>query len=510
MGFFDLFGKKNKEVRPTVSCGVVEDDIMNNNPVSNHMVNNNFLGNHMVSESSIMPESKYKFRYVLIDDTWLEEILYFVAPQRSKGYQLLDLGLVYGIQEEKSGVLFSFREWSTIEEEPRIKSRFIMKADNVMYDVSYRRNHYDKPTEFAYDVPEPYLELAKEAFAFWLSGDGYMKFSRECVESGLLTEDPKNANIKKRLERKDYIWEITEKWKAEQSAKKAKGKKTTETSASIKEPVEVLSFAEYGKMALEQLEKDTKLPFMSIKTVGKTIGILDSKFGGLPYLPSNESLPLDKEGKPMRLLAQINCKDLAGLEEYPQEGMLQFYLTTNPRWDESVVKYYEAVDEAVTAEMVAGRVIENYENSDCFPVEAEYGLEFTLSEESMSRDDNRLMALFCQYFTKLSGTWISVPDDGGEEVYELFEGYCDDSYAGGHKVGGYNSAAQLPDYYPYREDDTPIDVKADDSPVLLFQMDSESKKNIMWGDLGVARFFIKRSDLKARKFEKAYLVWDCS
>ena len=286
--------------------------------------------------------------------------------------------------------------------------------------------------------------------------------------------------------------------------------KTVVEKEPVKEPVEVLSFSEYGKMALEQLEKETKLPFMSIKTVDKTTGILDSKFGGLPYLPSNESLPLDKEGKPMRLLAQINCKDLAGLEEYPQEGMLQFYLTTNPRWDESVVKYYETVDEAVTAEMVAGRINDNYENSDCFPVEGEYGLEFTLSKESMSRDDNRLMALFCQYFTKLSGTWISVPDDGGEEVYELFEGYCDDSYAGGHKVGGYNSAAQLPDYYPYRESDAFIDVKADESPVLLFQMDSESKKNIMWGDLGVARFFIKRSDLKARKFENAYLVWDCS
>ena len=286
--------------------------------------------------------------------------------------------------------------------------------------------------------------------------------------------------------------------------------KTVVEKEPVKEPVEVLSFSEYGKMALEQLEKETKLPFMSIKTVDKTTGILDSKFGGLPYLPSNESLPLDKEGKPMRLLAQINCKDLAGLEEYPPEGMLQFYLTTNPRWDESVVKYYEAVDEAVTAEMVAGRINENYENSDCFPVETEYGLEFTLSKESMSRDDNRLMALFCQYFTKLSGTWISVPEDGGEEVYELFEAYCDDSYAGGHKVGGYNSAAQLPDYYPYRESDAFIDVKADESPVLLFQMDSESKKNIMWGDLGVARFFIKRSDLKARKFENAYLVWDCS
>ena len=172
-----------------------------------------------------MSESKYKFRYVLIDDTWLEEILYFVAPQRSKGYQLLDLGLVYGIQEEKSGVLFSFREWSTIEEEPRIKSRFIMKADNVMYDVSYRRNHYDKPTEFAYDVPEPYLELAKEAFAFWLSGDGYMKFSRECVERGLLTEDPKMPILRSDWNEKIIFGKLLKNGKQSKALKRQKERK---------------------------------------------------------------------------------------------------------------------------------------------------------------------------------------------------------------------------------------------------------------------------------------------
>ena len=77
-------------------------------------------------------------------------------------------------------------------------------------------------------------------------------------------------------------------------------------------------------------------------------------------------------------------------------------------------------------------------------------------------------------------------------------------------MGGYHSSAQLPDYYSYNQDDKTIDVKADDSPMLLFQMDSEFGGSIMWGDLGVARFFIKRSDLKARNFENAYMVWDCS
>ena len=239
--------------------------------------------------------------------------------------------------------------------------------------------------------------------------------------------------------------------------------------------------------------------------------IFESKIGGIPYLPADENLPVDEEGNPMKLLAQINCKDLKELKDYPTEGMIQFYLTTNPMWEEAVVKYYSQVDYNIKSEVVSERIKEIYkEGNTCFPVEGEYGLEFNEDEESMSRDDDRLMALFCQYYTELSGEWISMPEDAGDEVYELFESYCDNSYAGGHKIGGYQSSTQPADYFQYEKDALPIDVMADDGEVLLFQMDSELKRTIMWGDLGVAQFFIKRSDLKAKKFENAYFTWDCS
>ena len=504
MGLFDLFGKKKQKrmnsLKDEISQPIVSED--------------NNLPSNPVSEKIVVPESKdkFEFKYVLIDDALLDEIIYFVAPELDnykEGNQIKDLGVVYGIQEENTGTFFTLSKWNVVAEEPHIKTWFIMKADGVMYHVNYRRNNYHKPTEFAYEVPEQYLELAKEAFAFWLSGKGYSKFSKECKESGLFPEGLEKESNKRRWELGGYIREVNTKLMAEQKEQKAKEKPVAEKRENKNEELNTLSFADYAKMALERLEKETELPYMCLETIQTAPSITDSKFGGMPYLPVNDILPVDKEGKPMRLLAQINCKDLAGLEEYPQEGILQFYLTTNPRWNESFVKYYDVVDETVTVETVANRIEGAYLSDGCFPVEDEFGLKFILSKESMSSDDDRLRALFCQYFTALSGTWISIPDDGGEEVYELFEGYCDDSYAGGHKIGGYESSTQLPEYYPYRKNDAPIDVKADDSYVLLFQMDSESEKNIMWGDLGVARFFIKRSDLKARRFENVYLVWDC-
>lgn len=503
MGLFDLFTKKKQEKITVQLCDVVNDDINDNLP------------ENLENESIVVPEpeDKFKFKYVLIDEALLDEIIYFVAPELDnykEGNQTKDLGVVYGIQEENTGTFFTLSKWNVVAEEPKIKTWFIMKADGVMYHVNYRRNDYYKPTEFVYEVPEQYLELAKEAFAVWLSQKGFFKFAKECKESGLFSKSLEDESNKRRWELGGYIREVNKKLMAEQKTQKAKEKPAVEKPENKNEEVNTLSFVDYAKMTLERLEKETELSYMRLETVKNVSTITDSKFGGMPYLPANDSLPVDKDGKPMRLLAQINCKDLAGLGEYPQEGILQFYLTTNPRWDESFVKYYDVVDETVTMETVANRMEGIYLSDGCFPVEDEIGLEFILLKESMSSDDNRLRALFCQYFTELSGIWLSVPDDGGEEVYELFEGYCEDSYAGGHKIGGYESSTQLPEYYPYRETDAPIDVKADDSYVLLFQMDSESEKNIMWGDLGVARFFIKRSDLKARKFENVYLVWDCS
>ena len=44
---------------------------------------------------------------------------------------------------------------------------------------------------------------------------------------------------------------------------------------------------------------------------------------------------------------------------------------------------------------------------------------------------------------------------------------------------------------------------------LLLQIDTDDELDIMWGDSGVANFFIALEDLKKRNFSKVLYNWDC-
>ncbi|TVP64617.1 MAG: DUF1963 domain-containing protein [Nodularia sp. (in: Bacteria)] len=66
---------------------------------------------------------------------------------------------------------------------------------------------------------------------------------------------------------------------------------------------------------------------------GDPLTFWQSKIGGNPYLPKNIEYPIDGiTGQAMPLLIQINCADvppIAGFD-FPQQGILQFYLGFEP------------------------------------------------------------------------------------------------------------------------------------------------------------------------------------
>ena len=68
----------------------------------------------------------------------------------------------------------------------------------------------------------------------------------------------------------------------------------------------------------------------------------------------------------------------------------------------------------------------------------------------------------------------------------------------GHKLGGYPSFTQAD---PRGEDD--------DDLVLLFQLDTVREMGVLWGDAGIANFFIRRADLLAQDFSRVAYHWDC-
>ena len=62
---------------------------------------------------------------------------------------------------------------------------------------------------------------------------------------------------------------------------------------------------------------------------------------------------------------------------------------------------------------------------------------------------------------------------------------------------------------------TQEDPRTEDSPfdTLLLQIDSmrgeENNYSILWGDCGVANFFIAQSDLENLDFSRVLYNWDC-
>ena len=79
-----------------------------------------------------------------------------------------------------------------------------------------------------------------------------------------------------------------------------------------------------------------------------------------------------------------------------------------------------------------------------------------------------------------------------EKYYERFETW-------GHKLLGYPAFTQSdPRYYnkEYSKYNT-----------LLLQIDTD--ENIMWGDSGVANFFIDKEDLENNNFNNILYNWDC-
>lgn len=72
----------------------------------------------------------------------------------------------------------------------------------------------------------------------------------------------------------------------------------------------------------------------------------------------------------------------------------------------------------------------------------------------------------------------------------------------GHKIGGYPA---------FTQEDPRYIAKEDDHDILLLQIDTDDigEREIMWGDSGVANFFISRENLKQRNFQDVIYTWDC-
>lgn len=238
-----------------------------------------------------------------------------------------------------------------------------------------------------------------------------------------------------------------------------------------------------------QLEK-YKLETIKISATplenGEFLQISDSKFLGKPYLPKEMEYPKDKENKPMVLWTQINFADVPVLDGYPDQGILQFFVSAE--WfdmDDYKVVFHNNITEEFQTDF-SFLTEEMYEES---PIYREHKLDFSKEIEYGSSEDFRFDMRFND-----KDYWDfqeTLTKNQTEEIEKIIDGT-------GHKIGGYAYFTQA----DIR--DCNKDLKQD---LLLLQIDTDDE--IMFGDSGVANFFINPEDLKNKRFEKAWFNWDC-
>lgn len=81
-----------------------------------------------------------------------------------------------------------------------------------------------------------------------------------------------------------------------------------------------------AEQALKAVEKKTLTPCVRLELVDNRPSIFESKVGGMGYVPHDGTIPEDKKGRQLRLLAQIVCSQVTDIEEFPKSGLLQFWI----------------------------------------------------------------------------------------------------------------------------------------------------------------------------------------
>ena len=244
------------------------------------------------------------------------------------------------------------------------------------------------------------------------------------------------------------------------------------------------------------------------------LAVTDSKVGGVPYIPKGGALPRSADGKPLFMLAQINCEQLPENNLYPKKGLLQFWIadTEDPLYgldyddpcsnDFKRVLYFSTIGEALSID----DFISDYtfdDNHLPFNSKKQFALHFKKDTESISLEERAANQLFFEKWNEAFSTQITTIDEFFEEVPNDI---CEEINASllkeptGHKIGGYPYFIE----YDPREENDP-------HTLLLLQIDIDNVEGeeIYWGNGGgVANFFVSPEDMANCKFDDVLFHWE--
>jgi uncharacterized protein YwqG len=237
-----------------------------------------------------------------------------------------------------------------------------------------------------------------------------------------------------------------------------------------------------------------------------------SKLGGLPALPHPALWPQYK-GKPLAFVAQVSLDELprdAVPSPLPDRGLLLVFYDA-----EQSVAGFEPGDrggwrvlyvDTLPAELPAIAFPAD------LPEEARYKEVSMIPKPAVSMPDPDKTAMR-----------LPLTDAQREEASDIYSQFIEHGVK--HQILGHAS--------PIQDDEMQLhcqlashgidcsDGKASKDPlvdamkpgaanwILLLQVDSDDKANMMWGDSGRLYFWITRDDLKNRRFDNVWMVMQC-
>ena len=259
----------------------------------------------------------------------------------------------------------------------------------------------------------------------------------------------------------------------------------------------------YQETAKEMMVADASV------NASKEIKITDSKIEGIPYIPKGRKIPTNSKGQQFMFLAQINCEDLKGLEDFPQEGILQFWVLGSDHFgkdfdnptnrDGFEVIYYEKIRDCYS-ENEFKKMYNPYKfdlkHMEILIASEPCKMKFSLEKQKESFNYELLDNLFKEALEE-ENIGFNKKDKLYEEVEKLYD---DEFYEEivGTKCNGFPYFTQ----WEPRDDE-----QMKEYDTSLFQIDSG--KEVMIGDSGVMHFFINREKLKNKDFSDVFYHWDC-
>ncbi|MEC7119058.1 MAG: DUF1963 domain-containing protein [Pseudomonadota bacterium] len=229
-----------------------------------------------------------------------------------------------------------------------------------------------------------------------------------------------------------------------------------------------------------------------------------SRLGGIAYLPSDATHPTSPTGQKLSLLAQINFAEMPALDGFPDSGLLQIFIDSThstyglefdaesfklPQSPFHQVMFWPDLTHADTWKQSPVDQQDDFgmpiRTNTCFQMVFEPAVE-TIG----SSDVGFSKAIGAAYIDEIPRP-ASISED---RVYEIAEQYWSRF---GNKVGGHPSFTQSDPR------------SSEDGLVLLLQLDSDDEANMMWGDAGIANWFINPNKLEKADFSEVVYNWDC-